>query len=131
MSENNNPIKSVKNHWRINHLVIVQFPKIFHFCDTFLVELEVVLLQSQRNRLQHVVHYPNDEFLMITVQRARKNCQQVDVAILHLARSAKDTFEYTNNLVQCQYSTLCNNNQVLPTSCSSQWSFRMAFKTLV
>lgn len=104
MSKGNDPIQRVKDHWRVNHFVIVKLTQIFDVCDALLIELEIVLLQSKRNSLQGVVDDVNNKILMIAIQSVNKESQQMDIAILYFGGLAKDAFQYTDNLNRLAHS---------------------------
>ena len=45
-------VKRVKDHRRINHLVVVVFAKVFDLSETTLIEFEIVLLKTKGNLLK-------------------------------------------------------------------------------
>lgn len=103
MPKGNNAIQGIKNHWRVNHLIVVKLSKIFDLCNAFLVELEIIEFQAKGDGLQDIVHHTNNELLVIAVQSTGEDSQQVNIAVLYFVRSAKYSFKDIDNLVKCQY----------------------------
>ena len=98
MTIRDDPIQGIKYHRRIDHLVVVQLSQILDLCDAFLVELELILLESQSDILQNIVHDANNKVLVISVQSADEDCQKVNVAVSDLDWLAEDAFQDLNNL---------------------------------
>lgn len=67
MTERQNTIERIKDDWMVNHAIVVELAKIFQLGDSTLVELEIILFQAKNNRLQNIVNYGDDEFLMIPI----------------------------------------------------------------
>ena len=98
MTKGNNAIQGVKDHRRVNHLVVVELSEILDFGNSLLVKLEVVLLQTQRDLLEDVVHNANDKVLVIPVKGTDEDREKVDVAIFNLYRLAEDAFQNIDHL---------------------------------
>lgn len=106
MAERDDAVQRIKDHRRINHLVVVELSKVLDFRDTFLVELEVVLLQSQRNLFKDIVHNADDEILVIPIQSAHQDCKQVDIAVFHFDGLAEHALQDADNLETVSYRAL-------------------------
>jgi hypothetical protein len=74
----------------IKHAEVVKFAEVLDFGNSSLVELEIVLLQTENNVFQNIVNDCDDEVLMIAVQSARENGKQMDVAVLDLSWLRED-----------------------------------------
>lgn len=98
VAEGDNPIKCVKDDWRINHLVVVQLAEEFDLRDTSLVELEVVVFETQRDSLEDVVDDTDHEILVVSVQSTNQDGKQMNVAVLDLDWLAEHAFQNTNHL---------------------------------
>ena len=85
MSKGHDSIHDIKYHRMIKHAEVVKFAKVLDFGNSSLVELEIVLLQTENNVFQNIVNDCDDEVLMIAVQSARENGKQMDVAVLDLS----------------------------------------------
>ena len=73
MSKGHDSIHSIKYHRMIKHAEVVKFAEVLDFGNSSLIELEIVLLQTENNVFQNIVNDCNDEVLMIAVQSAREN----------------------------------------------------------
>ena len=100
IAKRDNPIQRVEDDRRVDHLVIVQLSKVLDFSDALLVELELILLESKGDSLEDVVHDPNHEILVVPVESADKNCEEVDIAVFDLDRLRKHTLQDINHLWQ-------------------------------
>ena len=72
------------------HAIVVELAEIFYLGDASLVKYEVVLLQAKINGLDQGVDDSDGKFVMVSVQGTEENRQEVDVAVLYLARLGKD-----------------------------------------
>ena len=52
MSKADDTVESIKNHRRVDHLVVVQFTQILDLRKATLIELEVILLETQGDLLE-------------------------------------------------------------------------------
>ena len=68
MSKGYNSVESVKYHWRVDHLKIVQFPQILYLRDSSLIELEVILFKARGNLLEDIIDDHDDKILVVTVK---------------------------------------------------------------
>jgi hypothetical protein len=68
VAKRHDSVHGVKYDRVINHSVIVKFAQIFYFCKTSLVELKVVLLQTENNVLENIINDYSDKILVISVQ---------------------------------------------------------------
>lgn len=105
MSKCNNAVQRIKDHRRVNHLVVVKLSKIFDLCNALLIEFEIIQFQPKSDRLQNIVDHTNNKFLVVAVQRTSEDGQQVDIAILHLMRFAEHSLKDIDNLVISQCSS--------------------------
>lgn len=103
MSKGDNAIQGIKNHRRVNHLVVVKLSKIFDLCNALLIEFEIIDFQAKSDGLQNIVHHTNNELLMIAVQSTSEDSQQVNIAVLYFVRSAEHSFKDVDDLVTCQH----------------------------
>lgn len=108
MAECNNPVQCVEYYRRVDHLVVVQLPEVLDFGNALLVELELVLLEAQRNLLENVVYNSNHKVLVVSIERTDEDGQKVDIAVFDLNRLAETAFENPNHLVHI------NNAQIPP-----------------
>lgn len=106
MSESNNAVQSIKYHGRIDHLVVVQFPQIFYLSDAALVELKVILFQTQIDLLEDIVNDHDDKVLVVTVQRSKEDSKQMDIAVLHFPGFGKYFLHDANDLSALTQSTV-------------------------
>lgn len=67
MSESDNAVQSVKYHWRVDHLVVVQLSQIFYLGNAALVKLEVILFQTQVDLVKDIVNDHDDKVLVVAV----------------------------------------------------------------
>lgn len=98
MTKSNYAIQGVKDHRRVNHLVVVELSEVLDFSDSLLIELEIVLLQTQRDLLEDVVHNADDEILVISIKGTDEDREKVDVAIFDLHRFAEDALQNIDHL---------------------------------
>jgi hypothetical protein len=90
MSKGHDSVHGIKYHRMIKHAEVVKFAEVLDFGNSSLVELEIVLLQTENNVFQNIVNDCDDEVLMIAVQSARENGKQMDVAVLDLSWLRED-----------------------------------------
>lgn len=102
MPKGNNSIESIKDNRRVDHFVIVQFTKILHLCESPLVELEIVLLQTDSDPLEYIINSTDHEILMIPVKRARENREKVDTTVLNFLWFAENLLENLDDLYSCK-----------------------------
>lgn len=121
MTISDDPIQGIKYHRRIDHLVVVQLSQILDLSNALLVELEFILLKSQSDILQDIVHDADDKVLVISIQSADEDCQKVDVAVSDLDWFTEDAFQNIDNLpeISIKISDKCGRSEEL-TSFSSQ-----------
>lgn len=86
VSKCHNPVHGVKDDRMFKHAVVVKLAKIFHFCDTPLVEPVIVLLETKSHRLDYVVDHLDHKRRVIAIERAEQDTEEVDAPILDLSR---------------------------------------------
>lgn len=99
MAKRHNLIHGVEDDWMFNHSVIVEFANVLDLGNPSLVELEVVLLQPEADRLHDSVDNPDDESWVVPVNCAEENCEKMDIAVLDFARLGENLFKNGDNLV--------------------------------
>ncbi len=80
------------------HSVVVELPKVLDLSDTALIELKVILLEAERDGLNHGVDDANDEFRVVPVDGTEQDREEVDVAILDLSGLGEDLVKDGDNL---------------------------------
>ena len=80
MSESHDAIHDIENDRVVYHAIIVQFSKVFYLCNSSLIELEIVLLQAKDNIFKNIINYRGDKILVITIQCAGQDGEEMDVA---------------------------------------------------
>lgn len=70
ISKCHNLVHGVKDDRMFKHAVVVKLAKIFHFCDTPLVEPVIILLEAKSHRLNYVVDHLNHKRRVIAIERA-------------------------------------------------------------
>jgi hypothetical protein len=98
MAKGDDSVQGVKNHWRVNHLVVVKFSKVLDLCDPSLVIFKIVLLQANGYLFKDIIHDADDKFLMVAVKSTRKDGEKVDIAILDLPRLGEYFLQYRDYL---------------------------------
>lgn len=98
MPKGDNAVQGIKDHWRIDHLVVVQLSKVLDLRNTSLVELEIILLQAKGNPFENIINNLDDEVLMVAVQSTGEDSQKMDVTVFNLARLAEYPLEDFDNL---------------------------------
>lgn len=99
VAKSDNPVQRIKDYGWVDHFIVVQLPEVFDFSHTLLVELEIVLFESQCDLLEDVVYNTNHEVLVIPVKCTDKNSEKVDIAVFDLDRLTKDTLHNIDHLV--------------------------------
>lgn len=72
------------------HAIVVKLSQVFNLGDPALVESEIVLLESEADRLDQRVDDADHEFAMVPIQRAEENGEEVDIAVLDLSWFGED-----------------------------------------
>ena len=73
MSERHNAVQSIEYDRRIYHFVVVKLSKVLCFRCSALIELEIILLETEGNLLQYVIDDSDGEVLVVTIQGSKKN----------------------------------------------------------
>lgn len=90
MTKGHDLVHGVEDHGVLKHSVVVELPKVFDFGDTALVELKIVLLEAERDRLNHGIDNADDKLGVIAVNGAQKNREKVDISVLDLSGFRED-----------------------------------------
>ncbi len=98
MAERHDLVHGIKDDGVLEHSVVVELPEVLDFGDTALVELEVILLEAERDGLNHGVDDANDKVRVVPVDSAQKNGEEVDVAIFDLSGLGEDLVKDGDNL---------------------------------
>ena len=72
------------------HAIVVKLSQVFNLGDPALVESEIILLESEADRLDQRVDDADHEFAMVPIQRAEENGEEVDIAVLDLSWFGED-----------------------------------------
>jgi hypothetical protein len=83
-----NAVQSIKYDSRVYHFVVVKLPKVFSFRNPTLIELEVVLFETERDLFEYIVDDTNSEVLVVPVEPCKKDGKQMNIAELDFARFA-------------------------------------------
>lgn len=68
------------------HTVVIKLAKILDFSNTSLIEPVIILLQTKRHRLDHVINNLDHKGRMVAIERAEQDTKKVNASILHLSR---------------------------------------------
>ena len=98
MAKRHDFVHGIEDDRVLNHPVIVEFTQVLDLGDTALVELEVVLLKTERNRLNHRIDDADDKIGVVPVDGTQQDCEQMNIAILDLAGLGEDLVEDSHNL---------------------------------
>jgi hypothetical protein len=85
-----NAVQSIKYDSRVYHLVVVKLPEVFSFRNPALIELEVVLFETERDLFKHIVDDANNKVLVVPIEPCKKDSKQMYIAELDFARFAED-----------------------------------------
>ena len=88
MTKRHNSVQRVEDDSRIDHFVVVKLPKVFSFRNPALIELEVVLFETERDLFKHIVDDANSKVLVVPVEPGKEDSKQVYIAELDFARFA-------------------------------------------
>jgi hypothetical protein len=68
------------------HTVVIKLAKILDFGNTSLIEPVIILLETERHRLDHVINNLDHKGRMVAIERAEQDTKKVNASILHLSR---------------------------------------------
>jgi hypothetical protein len=68
------------------HTVVIKLAKILDFGNTSLIEPVIILLETKRHRLDHVINNLDHKGRMVAIERAEQDTKKVNASILHLSR---------------------------------------------
>lgn len=106
VSESDNSIKSIEYDWRVDHLIVVQLPQIFYLSDAALVELKIILFQTQVDLFKNIVNDHDDKVLVVAVQRSKEDSKKMDIAVFHFPWFGKYLLHDIDNLSALTQSIL-------------------------
>ena len=98
MSKCHDFIHGVENDGVFKHSIIVELSQIFDFRNPPLVKLEVILLQAETDGFDDIVDYRDGEVRVVAVDGAEEYRENMDAAVLNLARPRENLRENSHNL---------------------------------
>lgn len=98
MPESHDLIHCVEHDRMFKHSIVIELAQIFDFCDTSLVELEIILLQPEVDRLDDIVDHRHSKIRVVSVDGTQENRQDVDAAVLDFTRFRKNLGDDRYNL---------------------------------
>jgi hypothetical protein len=98
MTESHDLVHDIEDHRMLKHSVVIELSQVLDFGDPALIKLEVVLLETERDGLDHGVDDANHKPGMVAVKGAQQNRQEVDVAIFDLSWLREDLVKNGNDL---------------------------------
>ena len=133
MTKSDNTVQRVENDRWVDQFIVIQLTQILGLRYPFLIELEIVQLQAKSNWLEHIIHDPNDELLMVSVESTGENGKEMDISVLDFSGFAENPIKDTNDLWRSQSTHLRAELKSIKadTSCSSQCSLRIDFSIFV